>query len=127
LGEEPVVSQLGIEIPEFHIVGIKSTPEMSKALQAQTRENLPREADEAIFANRNAAVDMERTIRENELNTEILVENKKRQVGETQLSADISIEEKRSSLVDSKRIQHASTAFCCHFEQRKLSKRFDKC
>ena len=102
LGQAPVVSQLGIEILEFHIVGLKATPEMSKALQAQAREELLKEADEAIFARRNAAVDMERTIRENELNTEILVENKKREVRETQLSADISIEEKRASLVDSK-------------------------
>ena len=102
LGQAPVVAQLGIEILEFHIIGLKANPEMSKALQAQARENLLREADEAIFARRNSAVDMERTIRENELNTEILVENKKREVRETQLSADISIEEKRSSLVDSK-------------------------
>lgn len=102
LGGAPVVAQLGIEILEFHIVGIKATPEMAKALQAEAREDLLREADEAIFARRNAAVDMERTIRENELNTEILVENKRREVRETQLSADISIEEKRASLVDSK-------------------------
>jgi len=57
--QAPAVSKLGIEILEFHIIGIKATSEMSNALHAQAREDLLREADEAIFARRNAAVDME--------------------------------------------------------------------
>ena len=47
-----------------------------------------READEAIYARRNSAVEQERAIKENELNTEIAVENKKRQIRETQMDAE---------------------------------------
>src|SRR4029450_5076581 len=52
--------------------------------------------DEAIYARRNSAVDMERTIKENELKTEIAVEEKKRQVRETQMAAEIAGEEQRA-------------------------------
>lgn len=100
LAQSNIVSELGVEVTEFHIMGIKATPEMTKALQANAREEQLRKADEAVFARRNAAVNMERTIRENELNTEILVEEKKRQVRETQISADIAVEEQRAKLVD---------------------------
>jgi len=95
-----VIGELGVEVTEFHLVGIKATPEMAKALQADAREELLRKADEAIFVRRNASVNNERSIRENELNTEILVEEKKRQVREAQISADIAVEEQRAQLVD---------------------------
>lgn len=41
-------------------------------------------------------------IKENELNTEIAVEQKRRTVRETQMAAEIAVEEQRSSLVDRK-------------------------
>ncbi len=67
---------LGIEVLALSILSIKSTPEMAKALQADAREELLRKADEAVFVRRNAAVELERKIKENELNTEIAVEQK---------------------------------------------------
>jgi hypothetical protein len=54
-----------------------------------------READEAIYARRNSAVEQERAIKENELNTEIAVENKKRQIRETQMDAERAVQEKK--------------------------------
>ncbi len=48
----------------------------------------------------NAAVELERSIKENELNTEIAVELKRRQVRETQLQAEIALEQERAELVD---------------------------
>jgi len=48
----------------------------------------------------NAAVELERKIKENELNTEIAVEQKKRQIREAQMEADIAVEQQRSQLVD---------------------------
>jgi regulator of protease activity HflC (stomatin/prohibitin superfamily) len=102
LRSSSILAGLGIEVTEFHIVSIKATPEMTKALQANAREEQLRKADEALFARRNASVNMERTIRENELNTEILVEEKQRQVREAQISADIAVEEQRAKLVDHK-------------------------
>ncbi len=96
------VSMLGVEILGLAILSIKATPEMTKALQAEARETLLRKADEAIYARRNAAVELERTIKENELSTEIAVEQKRRQVRETQMAAEIAVEEQRAKLVDSK-------------------------
>lgn len=96
------VATLGVEIIGLSIIGIKATPEMAKALQTDAREDLLRRADEAIYARRNAAVELERTIKENELNTEIAVEQKKRQVRESQMAAEIAVEQQRTSLVDVK-------------------------
>src|SRR5262245_39334422 len=96
------VAMLGVEVLGLSIVGIKATPEMAKALQTDAREELLRRADEAIYVRRNAAVELERTIKENELNTEIAVEQKKRQVRESQMAAEISVEQQRATLVAAK-------------------------
>jgi hypothetical protein len=75
---------------------------MSKALQAEAREEMLRKADEAIYARRNSAVEQERRIKENELNTEIAVAHKQRQVRETQMAAEVAVEQQRAALVDQK-------------------------
>jgi len=100
LRNSTAAQMLGIEVLGLSIQSIKPTPEMAKAMQAEAREEMLRAADEAIYARRNAAVDMERTIKENELKTEIAVEEKKRQVRETQMAAEIAVEEQRKTLVD---------------------------
>lgn len=96
------IGQLGIDVLSVAISSLKPHPEMAKALQAQAREQLLRQADEAIYERRNMAVELERTIRENELNTEIAVAQKRRQVRETEMQAEISVEQQRSDLVDSR-------------------------
>ncbi|HXJ72330.1 MAG TPA: SPFH domain-containing protein, partial [Candidatus Dormibacteraeota bacterium] len=90
------ITSLGLEILGLSILAIKPTPETARALEAETRETLFREADEAIYARRNSAVEQERAIKENELNTEIAVENKKRQIRETQMEAERAVQEKQS-------------------------------
>ncbi len=94
VASDEIVS-LGLEILGLSIIAIKPTPETSRALEADAREKLLREADEAIYTRRNAAVEQERAIKENELNTEIAVENKKRQIRETQMEAERSVQEKK--------------------------------
>lgn len=89
------ITSLGLEILGLSILAIKPTPETSRALEAETRERLFREADEAIYARRNSAVEQERAIKENELNTEIAVEHKKRQIRETQMEAERAVQEKK--------------------------------
>jgi len=96
------IGQLGIELLSVAISSLKPHPEMAKALQAQAREQLLRQADEAIYERRNMAVELERTIRENELSTEIAVAQKRRQVRETEMQAEISVEQQRSDLVESR-------------------------
>ncbi len=92
------VAQLGLEILGLNILAIKPTPETARALEAETREQLLKEADEAIYARRNSAVEQERAIKENELNTEIAVENKKRQIREAQMDAERAVQEKQHQL-----------------------------
>jgi regulator of protease activity HflC (stomatin/prohibitin superfamily) len=95
-----LLRMLGVEVLAFNILSLKPTPEMSKAIQADTREELLRKADEAVYARRNAAVLLERQIKENELNTEIAVAEKKRNVRETKMAGDIAVEQQRAQLVD---------------------------
>jgi regulator of protease activity HflC (stomatin/prohibitin superfamily) len=98
LRESEAVSSMGVEILALSILGIKPTPEMSRALEAEAREALEGRADEAIYARRNAAVENERKIKESELNTEIAVEQKKREIRETQLAAEIAAEQKKREI-----------------------------
>lgn len=98
--EAETVKMLGVEIIDLAILSIKPTPEMARALEAETREVLQQQADQAIYARRNAAVEEERRIRESELNTEIAVESKRRLIRETKMAADISVEEQRTILID---------------------------
>jgi regulator of protease activity HflC (stomatin/prohibitin superfamily) len=94
------VAMLGVEVLGVSILSIKPTPEMGKALEAEAREELQREADRAVYDRRNAAVEQERRIKENELSTEIAVEEKRRTIREKKIAADIAIEEQRAALVD---------------------------
>jgi hypothetical protein len=92
------IGSLGLEILGLSILAIKPTPETARALEADARERMLREADEAIYARRNSAVEQERAIKENELSTEIAVENKKRQIRETQMDAERAVQEKKHLL-----------------------------
>jgi hypothetical protein len=92
------ISQLGLDILGLNILAIKPTPETARALEAEAREQLLKEADEAIYARRNSAVEQERRIKENELNTEIAIENKKRQIRETQMEAERAVQEKQHQI-----------------------------
>lgn len=101
LPSDKEVASLGLEILGFSILAIKPTPETSKALEAQTREQILKESDEAIFLRRNSAVEQERSIRENELNTEIAVENKNREIMETRMDADKSAQLRQQQMTES--------------------------
>jgi regulator of protease activity HflC (stomatin/prohibitin superfamily) len=114
------VGMLGIEILGANILAIQATPEMARALETETREKLQQEADQAIYERRNFAVEQERKIKESELNTEIAVEEKQKQIAEKkmesevqkadndrklremQLAADIAIENQRKQFIDQK-------------------------
>jgi len=92
------IASLGLEILGVSIRGIKPTPDTAKALEAEAREAILKNADEAIFARRNFAVEQERAIRESELDTEIAVELKKRSIRETQMDAAASVAAKQNEL-----------------------------
>jgi regulator of protease activity HflC (stomatin/prohibitin superfamily) len=92
------LSSLGLEVLGLSILAITPTPETARALEAEARERLLLQADEAIYKRRNSAVEQERAIKENELNTEIAVENKKRQIREAQMDAERAVQEKQHQL-----------------------------
>src|SRR5215470_4980625 len=91
----PMIEALGLEVLGLSVLAIKPKPETARALEAEAREALLRRADEATYSRRNAAVEQERAIKENELNTEIAVENKKRQIKEAQMDADRAVRDRR--------------------------------
>lgn len=120
LKSSQAINLLGIEILSASILAIQATPEMARALETETREKLQQEADQAIYERRNFAVEQERKIKESELNTEIAVEEKQKQIAEKRmesevqkadndrklremkLAADISVENQRSQLIEQK-------------------------
>ncbi|HAI76518.1 MAG TPA: membrane protease subunit, stomatin/prohibitin, partial [Microscillaceae bacterium] len=85
LVQSDAIKMLGIEPLSVNIAAVKATPEMERALEAETREALQQESDKAVYDRRNFAVVQERTIKENELNTEIAVEEKRKQIVEKQM------------------------------------------
>src|SRR5260370_8641996 len=56
------ITSLGLEVLGLSILAIKPTPETSRALEAETRENLFRQADNTIYAPPTSALDQERAI-----------------------------------------------------------------
>ena len=99
LRTHPTIEALGLELLGLSLLAVKPKPETAKSLEADAREALLRSADEAIYQRRNASVEHERTIKENELATEIAVENKKRQVREAQMEAERSVQERRLQIL----------------------------
>lgn len=83
------VQMLGLEVLSVNILGVTPNPEMARALEAQTRESLQKEADQAVYERRNFAVEQERIIKESELNTEIAVEEKQKQIVEKKMETDV--------------------------------------
>lgn len=98
LAQAEAITSLGVEMLGLSILAIRPTPETARALEADAREQILRQADEAVYARRNAAVEQERAIKENELNTEIAVENKKRQIKEAQMDAELAVQAKQREL-----------------------------
>jgi hypothetical protein len=89
---------LGVEAITLSVLAIRPAPETARALEAEAREALQRQADLAIYDRRNSAVEQERRIKENELNTEIAVEEKKRQIRETKAAADLAVEAREQEI-----------------------------
>lgn len=96
--ESSEIKQLGLEILGLSLLAILPNKETARALDAHAREKILKTADDAVYARRNASIEQERKVKENEYNTEISIENKKRQVLETQLEAKQAVQSKESQL-----------------------------
>lgn len=87
LNDNKEVTSYGLEILGFSILAVTPNKETSRALEAHTREDILKRADEAIYERRNSAILQERKIKENELNTEITVVDKKREITEAEMAS----------------------------------------
>lgn len=117
LAGQAEIEALGLEILGVSVGAVRPTPDIARALEAQAREANLKAADEAIYQRRMSAVQNERSIRQNELDTEVAVEEKKREIQASrmeakaallrrenelrneQMGADIELETQRKSLV----------------------------
>ena len=98
LSKSKAVQMLGIEPLSVNVIAVKPLPETEKALEASTRESLQKEADLATYERRNFGVEQERRIKESELNTEIAVEEKRKQIEAKKYEAQIEKEENSRKL-----------------------------
>lgn len=71
LHDNEALAALGLAVETVRIDELKLTPELERALQTPTRETLQQLADEAVFKRRAMAVEKERAIAENELQTQV--------------------------------------------------------
>ncbi len=74
------LEQAGIGIVGIRVVGIKPEPEMERALQTPAREQAQQEADKATFERRALAVERERAISENEMQSQIELAKREEQL-----------------------------------------------
>ena len=118
------LQQLGIAVVDAMLVALPPTPETAKALEAEAREAILKEADDAIYDRRKSAVEQERTIQEAELQTDMAMQTKRQEIAEAridnerllsrkkaeakaeQLAANIDAEEKRRALVELAQANH---------------------
>lgn len=99
---------LGIKIVGLSILAVTPTPETARALEAETREKIFKESDDAVYVRRNSAVNQERIIKENELQSEISIEKEK-------VDFKINLEEKKKRLSqlisENKKIESDASAY----------------
>ncbi|HEC8326099.1 TPA: NrtR-regulated NrtX [Providencia rettgeri] len=98
LSVQAVIESLGIEILDVSISAIAPLPETLKALEAQARESILKEADDAIYARRKFSVEQERTIKEAELETDLSVQAKEQQIEEARLDNERKILRERAEI-----------------------------
>ena len=71
LAADERIRETGVAIVGVRVLGIKPEADVERALQTPTRESLQQEADRATYERRALAVERERTISENELQSKI--------------------------------------------------------
>lgn len=74
------LAETGIAVVGVRVVALRPEPEVEKALRTPTREQVQQEADRATFQRRAVAVERERAIGENELQTQIELARREEQL-----------------------------------------------
>jgi regulator of protease activity HflC (stomatin/prohibitin superfamily) len=85
LAMDASLEAMGILILKTSIIAISPTPETRQALEAEARESILKEADDAIYARRKSSVEQERTIQEAELQTQHDIQQKEQEIEESRI------------------------------------------
>lgn len=101
--EDETIKEFGLELISISILGILAQSDTRKALEAATREEILKQQDDAIYKRRNAAIEQERIVKENELNTEIKVAEKQKEKREKEMEMKRLVQEKQAEL-DAKKL-----------------------
>jgi regulator of protease activity HflC (stomatin/prohibitin superfamily) len=80
LASDPRLVETGLAVIGVRVVAIRPEPDMEKALQTPTREQVQQEADRATYERRAVAVERERAISENELQSQIELARREEQL-----------------------------------------------
>lgn len=95
---DETIQEFGLELISISILGIMAQNDTRKALEAATREEILKQQDDAIYKRRNAAIEQERIVKENELNTEIKVAEKQKEKREKEMEMKRLVQEKQAEL-----------------------------
>ncbi len=96
--EDEGLKDFGLELVSVSILGVLARSDTRKALEAAAREEILRQQDDAIYKRRNAAIEQERIVKENELNTEIKVAEKQKEKREKEMEMKRLVQEKQAEL-----------------------------
>lgn len=80
LASDARLAETGIAVVGVRVVAVRPEPEVEKALRTPTREQVQQDADKATFERRAIAVERERAIGENELQTQIELARREEQL-----------------------------------------------
>ncbi|MCM1553579.1 MAG: SPFH domain-containing protein [Butyrivibrio sp.] len=105
LSQDATIQEFGLQVVSLSILGISAKPDTRKALEAATREEILKLQDDAIYKRRNAAIEQERIVKENELNTEIKVAEKEKQKREKEMETKRLVQEKQAEL-DARKLEN---------------------
>lgn len=98
LKEDETIREFGLQVIAVSILGISPQPDTRRALEAATREEILKQQDDAVYKRRNCAIEQERAIKENELNTEIRIAEKEKEKQEKDMEIKCMMQEKQAEL-----------------------------
>jgi regulator of protease activity HflC (stomatin/prohibitin superfamily) len=80
LASDPRLGETGLSVIGVRVVAVRPEPDVQRALQTPTREAVQQEADRATFERRAQAVESERAISENEMESQIELARREEQL-----------------------------------------------
>ncbi len=95
---EPMIEALGIDVLHASVANIAPTPETARALEAQAREAILKEADDAIYARRRAAVEQERVIAKEAEAKAFADQQREQEIAQDRLENERGLQQQRAKL-----------------------------